>query len=132
MTLPVPRPAPTSPAVDESSAGHAAWLTTMLRPAGSLSGRAGARFAAAVRAVGEFPGVVFVDVRAVGPLPRPVRRALADADARLTAAGGALLVIDADPPGADRLSPAGRPPGPPPAHLLGAEPDPLPRMTLPA
>jgi hypothetical protein len=40
--------------------------------------------------------VVFVDLRAVGPLPRPVRRSLADADARLTATGGALLVIDAD------------------------------------
>jgi hypothetical protein len=92
MTLSVPAavtPATTPDARD-------AWLTTVLRPAGSLAGQAGARFGAALRAVSESSGVVFVDLRAVGPLPRSVRRSLTEADARLTAAGGALLVIDAD------------------------------------
>jgi hypothetical protein len=113
MTVTV-RTAPTTQApTGARGAAQGTWLTTMLRPAGSLSGASGARFAAALHAVGDFPGVVFVDLRAVGPLPRTVRRALADADARLTAAGGALLVIDGATP-----SSTGRPPGPPPAHLL--------------
>ena len=90
MTLSLP--AVTTP--DAQPGGSDAWLTTVLRPAGSLHGRAGARFGAALRAASESSGVVFVDLRAVGPLPRPVRRSLADADARLAAAGGALLVID--------------------------------------
>jgi hypothetical protein len=105
MTLSVPA----ATTHDTQPAEQEAWLTTVLRPAGSLAGRAGARFGAALRAASESSGVVFVDLQAVGPLPRPVRRSLADADARLSAAGGALLVIDAGTTG---------PPGPPPAHLL--------------
>lgn len=91
---------------------HEAWLTTVLRPAGSLDGPAGARFAATLRAVSDSSGVVFVDLRAVGPLPRPVRRCLADADARLAASGGALLVIDGEAAGSDRTAIPTR------AHLL--------------
>jgi hypothetical protein len=105
MTLSVP--AATS--ADAQPGGQETWLTTVLRPAGSLAGRAGARFGAALRAASEWSGVVFVDLRAVGPLPRPVQRSLADADARLAAAGGALLVIDGE---------AGGPGDRPPAHLL--------------
>ena len=89
--------------------GQDAWLTTILRPAGSLAGHAAARFGAALRAASESSGVVFVDLRAVRTLPRPVRRSLAEADARLAAAGGALLVIDAETPLPDAQ---------PPAHLL--------------
>jgi hypothetical protein len=85
---------PTAPPSAEPSTPAQAWLTTVLRPAGALTGRAGARFAAALRAASASSGVVMVDLRAVGPLPRPVRQALADADALLTRTGGALLVID--------------------------------------
>jgi hypothetical protein len=108
MTLSVPAE-PTTAAQQEQEA----WLTTVLRPAGSLLGRAGARFAAALRAASDSSGVVFVDLRAVGSLPRPIRRCLADADTRLAATGGALLVIDGDATGPD-----GGPTSPPPAHLL--------------
>lgn len=90
MTVPVP----TVPSIEERSAGETGWLTTVLRPAGGLTGAVGERFAAALRAASLSSGVVMVDLRAVGPLPRPVRQALADADALLTRTGGALLVID--------------------------------------
>jgi hypothetical protein len=107
MTLPVP----TAPAIDEPTLPDQTWLTTVLRPAGALGGIGGTRFAAALRAASASSGVVMVDLRAVGPLPRPVRRALADADALLTETGGALLVID----GAQE---DGRPALPPSARLL--------------
>jgi hypothetical protein len=109
MTLHLPTVSP----VDQRSGGETGWLTTVLRPAGTLAGRDGARFTAALQAASVSSGVVMVDLRAVGALPRPVRRALTDADARLTEAGGALLVIEED------LDPEdGRPVRPPAARLL--------------
>jgi hypothetical protein len=106
--------APAVPTADDLPGDQAMWLTTVLRPAGSLTPADGARFAAALRAASDSSGIVLVDLRAVGPLPRAARRALADADARLTGSGGALLLIDADSVDVD-------PPAPrPPAHLLGS------------
>ena len=106
MTVPVPTvPVPTVPGIDERSGGETGWLTTVLRPAGTLTGAGGQRFASALRAASASSGVVMVDLRAVGPLPRPVRRALADADERLTLAGGALLVVDRDEVGLELPAP---------------------------
>jgi hypothetical protein len=101
--------APAVPTTEDLPAGPGMWLTTVLRPAGPMSARDGARFAAALRAASDSSGVVLVDLRAVGRLPRAVRRALTDADAHLTDTGGVLLLIDADLSGSAR----------PPAHLLG-------------
>ena len=83
-TAPVPR-VPRQPAM---------WLTTVLRPAGRMGPAEGARFAAALMAATASSGVVVVDLHAAGPLPENARQALAEADGRLGAAGGALLVVD--------------------------------------
>jgi hypothetical protein len=83
------------------------WLTTVLRPAGPMGPAEGARFAAALLAASAFSGIVVVDLHASAPLPENARTALTQADARLDAAGGALLVVD----GGDG--------GPLPPHLLG-------------
>jgi hypothetical protein len=80
------RPAP-APARTEG------WLTATLRPAGRMTADAADRFGTALAALAGVSAVVVVDVSASGPLPRAARRALADADARLAAAGGALLVL---------------------------------------
>jgi hypothetical protein len=106
--------APALPTADDLPENRGMWLTTVLRPAGALTGADVARFGAALRAASDSSGIVLVDLRAVGPLPRPARRALADADARLTGSGGALLVIDGD--SVDVELPAARPAG----HLLGS------------
>src|SRR5690242_17057469 len=100
--------APALPAPPETPGGEPLWMTTMLRPAGPMGRGGAARFARGLRAAADSSEVVLVDLRAVGPLPRRARRALAEADTRLTAAGGALLVVDGD--GA----------APPAAHLLAS------------
>jgi hypothetical protein len=109
MTLTVP----TAQTADDLPADRGMWLTTMLRPAGALTAADVRRFTAALRAASDTSGIVVVDLRAVGPLPRPARRALADADTRLARSGGALLVLDAD--AVDIELPAERSG----AHLLG-------------
>jgi anti-anti-sigma regulatory factor len=88
--------APTVPTADDLPGGRGMWLTTMLRPAGSLTSADVRRFGAALRAASDSSGIVVVDLRAVGRLPRAAQRALTDADARLTRSGGALLVVDTD------------------------------------
>ena len=110
MTLTVP---PTHTA-DDLPADRGMWLTTMLRPAGALSAADVRRFAAALYAASNSSGIVVVDLRAVGPLPRAAQEALTDADARLARSGGALLVVDAD--AVDVELPAARAS----AHLLGS------------
>lgn len=70
------------------------WLTTVLRPAGVMSGAGVAHFTAALRAASTSSSLVVVDLAGVGPLPRSVRRALETADTELDRLGGALLVID--------------------------------------
>src|SRR4051794_11690139 len=79
-----PAPAPT---------GDQGWLTTSLRPAGEMTPQAADRFTAALDALAGCSAVLVVDLSASGPLPRRARRALAAADARLDAAGGALVVL---------------------------------------
>jgi hypothetical protein len=91
--------APVRPVLQSPPEEAGSWLTTTLRPAGRMTAGSAARFAAALDAVSRCSGVVLVDLSAVGPLPRRARRALADADARLTAAGGALVVLGRDEPG---------------------------------
>jgi hypothetical protein len=80
------RPAP-------ATAGAQDWLTATLRPAGRMTADAADRFRAALSALAGVSAVVVVDVSASGPLPRAARTALAEADVRLAAAGGALLVL---------------------------------------
>lgn len=80
------RPAPASDAAG-------GWLTATLRPAGRMTAEAADRFCAALAALSGCSAVVVVDVSASGPLPRRARRALAEADARLAVAGGALLLL---------------------------------------
>jgi hypothetical protein len=72
------------------------WLTTILRPAGAMSGADAEHFGTLLRAASASSQVVMVDLRGIGPLPRPVRRALEAADAELTRSGGALVVLDPD------------------------------------
>jgi hypothetical protein len=71
-----------------------------------MTAAATGRFTAALEAVSRCSGVVLVDLSAVGRLPRPARRALAAADARLTASGGALVVL-----GQEGAAPVPLPPG---------------------
>jgi hypothetical protein len=103
MSAPTAVPSPTPAPRPE----RGTWLTTVLRPAGRMGPAEGARFAAAVLAASAFSGIVVVDLLASGPLPENARTALTQADARLDAAGGALLVVD------------GGEGGPLPPHLLG-------------
>jgi hypothetical protein len=70
------------------------WLTTMLRPAGVMSGAGAEQFSSALRAASASSQLVLVDLRGVGPLPRSARRALETADTDLGRGGGALLVVD--------------------------------------
>lgn len=72
------------------------WLTAVLRPAGSMDAAGAEQFATALRALTACSSVVVVDLQGTGPLPRSARRALEEADARLSGAGGALLVTDPD------------------------------------
>ncbi len=114
------------------------WLTTLLRPAGSVAREDEERLVAAVEAAASTSGVVLVDLSAVGPLPRSVRRALEAADAALTSSGGALLVADPDdrhvlPAGTGtRVDPAlAAPPPRPLAPAAPQEPEPRPVPQLP-
>jgi anti-anti-sigma regulatory factor len=70
------------------------WLTTVLRPAGELDPDGERRLVDALEAVATASDVVVVDVGAVGPLSRNVRRALRRVHTRLTATGGALVLLD--------------------------------------
>jgi hypothetical protein len=79
-------------------AGTQGWPTSTLRPAGEMTPAAADRFTAALAALAGCSAVVVVDLSASGPLPRRARRALADADAALTATGGALLLDRGRPP----------------------------------
>jgi hypothetical protein len=88
--------APAPPAHPEIPGEEPLWMTTTLRPAGPMGRGGAARFSRALRAAADSSEVVLVDLRAVGPLPRRARRALAEADTRLAGAGGALLVVDGD------------------------------------
>jgi hypothetical protein len=108
--------APAEPTTDDLPGDREMWLTTLLRPAGALTSADARRLTTALRAASDSSGIVVVDLRAVGPLPRAVRQALTEADARLARSGGALLVVDAD--AADVELPA----RPSTAHLLGSRP----------
>ena len=72
------------------------WLTTVLRPAGVMTGTGAEHFTAALAAASTSSSLVVVDLAGVGPLPRAVRRALETADTELGRLGGALLVVDPD------------------------------------
>jgi anti-anti-sigma regulatory factor len=72
----------------------ATWLTTLLRPGGPLDVGATDRLVRALHTAAASSDVVVVDVQAVGHLPRAVRRALVEAHRTLTAAGGALVLLD--------------------------------------
>jgi hypothetical protein len=76
-------------------AGTRGWLTSTLRPAGEIPPAAADRFTTALTGGS---AVAVVELSASGPLPRRDRRALADADAALTATGGALLLDRGRPP----------------------------------
>jgi hypothetical protein len=71
-----------------------AWLTTVLRPAGELDPDAERRLVDTLEAAATASDVVVVDVGAVGPLSRDPRRALRRVHTRLTARGGALVLLD--------------------------------------
>jgi anti-anti-sigma regulatory factor len=71
-----------------------AWLTTVLRPAGELDPDAERRLVDTLEAAAAASDVVVVDVGAVGPLSRDLRRALSRVHTRLTARGGALVLLD--------------------------------------
>jgi hypothetical protein len=71
-----------------------AWLTTVLRPAGELDPDAERRLVDTLEAVATVSDVVVVDVGALGRLSRNLRRALRRVHTRLTATGGALVLLD--------------------------------------
>jgi anti-anti-sigma regulatory factor len=79
-----------------------AWLTTVLRPAGELDPDAENRLVRTLEAVATGSDVVVVDLGAVGRLSRDLRRALRRTHTRLTATGGALVLLD--PHGAHGLT----------------------------
>jgi anti-anti-sigma regulatory factor len=72
------------------------WLTTVLRPAGELDRDAERRLVDVLEAAATTSDVVVVDVGAVGRLSRNLRRALRRVHTRLTATGGALVLLDPD------------------------------------
>ena len=70
------------------------WLTTVLRPAGEFDADGERRLVDAREAAATASDVVVVDVGAVGRLSRNLRRALRRVHTRLTATGGALVLVD--------------------------------------
>jgi hypothetical protein len=84
-----------SPAATE---GEPAWLTTILRPAGSLDGPAVRKLGAALGHLAASSDMVIVDLAAVAVRdPRALVRALREPAAEYAQAGRCLLVIGAAP-----------------------------------
>lgn len=78
--------------------GESAWLTTTLRPAGSLDGAAVRRLGAALGQLAVASDMVIVDLAAVGVRdPRALARTLREPAAEFERAGRCLLVVGASP-----------------------------------
>lgn len=78
--------------------GDQAWLTTILRPAGSLDGTAVRQLGAALGHLAAASDMIVVDLAAVGVRdPRALARALREPAGEMQRAGRCLLVIGAAP-----------------------------------
>ena len=88
----------TAAAAAITAEGERAWLTTILRPAGSLDGAQVHRLGAALGHLAAASDMIIVDLTAVGVRdPRALARALREPAIEIHRAGRSLLVIGATP-----------------------------------
>ncbi len=88
----------TAAARPAAAEGEQAWLTTILRPAGSLDGAAGRKLGAALGHLAAASDMIIVDLAAAGVRdPRALARALREPAVEIQRAGRCLLVIGAAP-----------------------------------
>jgi hypothetical protein len=87
----------TAAAHPAAARGEQAWLTTILRPAGSLDRAAARRLGAALGHLAAASDMIIVDLAAAVRDPRALARALREPAVEIQRAGRCLLVVGAAP-----------------------------------